>query len=63
MAHKVLRVGPRCSPLVQRGERALSRFVGREREMATLQALLAQAEDARGQVVGPVGEPGSASRG
>jgi tetratricopeptide (TPR) repeat protein len=36
----------------------LSRFVGRERAMATLQALLAQAEDGRGQVVGLVGEPG-----
>jgi len=58
MAHKVLGVRSRHLPLVQRGERALSRFVGREREMATLQALLAQAEDGRGQVVGLVGEPG-----
>jgi DNA-binding winged helix-turn-helix (wHTH) protein/tetratricopeptide (TPR) repeat protein len=58
MVHKVLGVGPRRSPVVQRGERALSRFVGRAREMATLQALLAQVEDGRGQVVGLVGEPG-----
>jgi AAA ATPase domain len=58
MVHKVLGIGPRRSPVVRRGERALSRFVGRQREMATLQALLGQAEDGRGQVVGLVGEPG-----
>jgi predicted ATPase len=39
--------GPRLSP-----------FVGRHQELATLQALLAQAEAGRGQVVGVVGEPG-----
>jgi predicted ATPase len=38
--------------------RVLSPFVGREREMMTLHALLAQAEEGRGQVVGVVGEPG-----
>jgi predicted ATPase len=38
--------------------RPLSRFVGREREMAILQALLAQVEDGQGHVVGIVGEPG-----
>ena len=38
--------------------RLLSPFVGREREMATLQALLAQVEAGHGQVVGVVGEPG-----
>src|SRR5439155_7000548 len=32
--------------------------VGRERELATLHALLAQAEAGRGQVVGVVGDPG-----
>ena len=32
--------------------RVLSPFVGREREMTTLQALLAQVEAGRGQVVG-----------
>jgi DNA-binding winged helix-turn-helix (wHTH) protein/class 3 adenylate cyclase len=39
-------------------ERTLSPFVGREREMATLHALLAQVEAGRGQVVGVVGEVG-----
>jgi class 3 adenylate cyclase/DNA-binding winged helix-turn-helix (wHTH) protein/predicted ATPase len=38
--------------------RVLSPFVGREREMATLHALLAEAEAGHGQVVGIVGEPG-----
>src|SRR5262245_14650214 len=38
--------------------RALSPFVGRERVMATLLALLAQAESGWGQVVGVVGEAG-----
>ncbi len=40
------------------GGRALRPFVGRGREMATLQALLEQAEAGRGQVVGVVGEAG-----
>ena len=39
-------------------ERVLSPFVGRERELATLHALLAQVETGRGQMVGVVGEPG-----
>src|SRR5262249_17797962 len=38
--------------------RVLSPFVGRERVMATLLALLARAEAGRGQVVGVVGEAG-----
>ena len=58
MTHKVLGVGQRRSPVVQRGERALSRFVGRAGEIATLRALLAQVEGGRGQVVGLVGKPG-----
>ncbi|HEY7490412.1 MAG TPA: winged helix-turn-helix domain-containing protein, partial [Candidatus Tectomicrobia bacterium] len=56
--HKILGVNRQRLPVVQRGERALSRFVGRQRELAALQALLAQAEDGRGQVVGIVGAPG-----
>src|SRR5262249_25755229 len=36
----------------------LSPFVGRERELAALHALLSQVETGRGQVVGVVGEPG-----
>ena len=41
-ASKVLGLGRRRSPLAQRGERTLSQFVGRARELATLEALLAQ---------------------
>jgi class 3 adenylate cyclase/tetratricopeptide (TPR) repeat protein len=40
------------------GDRALSRFVGREREMAILHERLAHVESGRGQVVGIAGEPG-----
>ena len=38
--------------------RGLSRFVGRERELATLQSALASAREGSGQVVGIVGEAG-----
>jgi DNA-binding winged helix-turn-helix (wHTH) protein/predicted ATPase len=40
------------------GRRVARRFVGREREMGTLHALLAQVEADHGQVVGIAGEPG-----
>jgi len=40
------------------GGRTLSPFVGRDRELATLNDLLATAEDGRGQVVGILGDPG-----
>ena len=49
---------PQPSPLLLYGGRLLSRFVGRERELATLTDVLAQATEGRGQVVGIVGEPG-----
>jgi class 3 adenylate cyclase/tetratricopeptide (TPR) repeat protein len=48
----------RRSPMEQYRGRVLSPFVGREREMTTLHALLAQVEEGHGQVVGVVGEPG-----
>ena len=48
----------RRSLMEQHRGRVLSPFVGREREMMTLHALLAQVEAGRGQVVGIVGEPG-----
>ena len=48
---------PRPSPLRWHGRR-LSQLVGRERALATLTDLLAQATEGRGQVVGIVGEPG-----
>ena len=56
--YKVLDLGPRRAPLAGREERALSPFVGRERELTTLEELLAQVEGGHGQVVGVVGEAG-----
>src|SRR5262244_3353671 len=56
--YKVLGLGPRRAPLAGREERALSPFVGRERELTTLEELLAQIESGNGQVVGVVGEAG-----
>jgi len=56
--YKVLGVGARRSPLAGRGERALSPYVGRERELTMLDELLAQVEAGHGQVVGIVGEAG-----
>src|SRR5262249_44016722 len=55
---KVLGTLPRRSPIVARGERTLSPFVGRERELATLEALFAQVESGQGQVVGIVAGAG-----
>jgi class 3 adenylate cyclase/tetratricopeptide (TPR) repeat protein len=55
---KVLGTLPRRSPIVSRSERTLSPFVGRERELATLEALFAQVEAGQGQVVGIVAEAG-----
>ena len=49
---------PRRSPIASRSERTLSPFVGREREIATLEALFAQVEAGQGQVVGIVAEAG-----
>ena len=57
-AYAVMGVGPRRSPLEVYGKRPLSRFVGRERELAALHDLLAQAAQGRGQVISIVGEPG-----
>ena len=44
--------------LTRRGRRTATPFLGRPHELATLQAVLAQVESGRGQVVGIVGEPG-----
>src|SRR5215475_7627403 len=55
---QVLGTLPRRSPIASRGERTLSPFVGREREVATLEALFAQVEAGQGQVVGIVAEAG-----
>jgi predicted ATPase len=43
---------------VRHGERTLSRFAGRERELAVLHEVLAQVEAGQGQVVGIVAEAG-----
>ncbi len=48
----------RRSSLGLRGDLALSQFVGRQRELDTLHALLDHVEEGRGQIVGIVGEPG-----
>src|SRR5262249_41367832 len=55
---KVLGTLPRRSPIASRGERQLSPFVGRKRELATLEALFAQVEAGQGQVIGIVAEAG-----
>ena len=51
-------MAPHRTPLLTDGVRPRSRFVGRELELATLQALLARVAEGQGQVVGIVGEPG-----
>jgi class 3 adenylate cyclase len=56
--YKVLGTRPRRSPIVSRGERTFSQFVGRERELAVLEELLEQVESGQGQVVGLVAEAG-----
>jgi class 3 adenylate cyclase/tetratricopeptide (TPR) repeat protein len=56
--YKVIGTFPRRSPIASRSERTLSPFVGRERELATLEALVAQVEAGQGQVVGIVAEAG-----
>jgi hypothetical protein len=55
--------GPRRSSLEVYGKRPLSRFVGRERELAELHDCLTRVEKGRGQIVGIVGEPGWANPG
>ena len=56
--YKVIGTLPRRSPIASRGERTLSAFVGRERELATLEEIFAQVERGHGQVVGIVAEAG-----
>ncbi len=57
-AYRVVGLGTRRSWVEGREDRALSRFVGRERELAALGDFLAEAEAGRGQVVAILGEPG-----
>ncbi|HKZ07539.1 MAG TPA: AAA family ATPase [Methylomirabilota bacterium] len=55
---RVLGRGPRRGRLDETAGRALTELVGREDELAHLEALLARAESGRGQVLAVVGEPG-----
>jgi predicted ATPase/class 3 adenylate cyclase len=57
VVHALVGLGARRSRLGETGQ-GLSRFVGRDRELATLIDLFGQAERGRGQVAGIVGEPG-----
>jgi hypothetical protein len=56
--YQILGLHPRRLLSGRRGIRPRSPFVGRQQELAALQAALAQAEVGQGQVVGIVGEPG-----
>jgi Adenylate and Guanylate cyclase catalytic domain len=56
--YKVIGTLPRRSPIASRSERTLSPFVGRERELTTLETLFTQVESGQGQVVGIVAEAG-----
>jgi class 3 adenylate cyclase/predicted ATPase len=58
MTYAILGGPDRRAPGWDHWDRVLSPFVGRERELATLHALLAQVEKGHGQVVGMVGEAG-----
>jgi AAA ATPase domain len=57
-AYAIVGEGMRRIPRTAHDRRARSRFVGRERELSTLQDLLATVMHGRGQVVGIVGELG-----
>ena len=59
VSYKVLASVPRRSPLRGLGERPLSGFVGRDRDLTQLLDLFAEARAGRGQVVGIVAEPGA----
>jgi class 3 adenylate cyclase len=56
--YRVRKITRRRSGVLGRGGRALSRFVGRERELAMLHARLQHATQGQGQVLGITGEPG-----
>ena len=56
--YKVIGALPRRSPVIRRGERTLSQFVGRERELALLDERFEQVKSGHGQIVGIVAEAG-----
>src|ERR671919_590651 len=59
IAYKVLGLAPRRSAFEHAAERAFSRFVGRDRELRRLGAILAEAQAGAGRLVRVVGEAGS----
>ena len=56
--YAVVRPKPQWAGLERHRQRPLSRFVGRDQELATLQGLMPLVEEGQGQVVGLMGEPG-----
>jgi predicted ATPase/class 3 adenylate cyclase len=56
--HEVLGVGPLRTKLQVAARRGLARFVGRQRELDSLQKALEQAKAGHGQIAGVMGEPG-----
>jgi class 3 adenylate cyclase len=57
--HEVLRVGPLRTHFQLSARRGLTRFVGRERELAAMAGALGQARAGHGQIVAAVGEAGA----
>lgn len=57
-AYRLLRARPEAGRLERSRRRGLSRFVGRERELAHLEALAAAVRPDRGQIIGVVGAAG-----
>ena len=62
-AYTIHALGRWRASLGRRTGRALSRFVGRERELTALRDILAQVQAGRAQVVGSSASPASASPG
>jgi class 3 adenylate cyclase/predicted ATPase len=56
--YEVLGAGPLRTRLQVAARRGLTRFVGRQREMAQMKLALEQAKAGHGQIVGVMGEPG-----
>jgi predicted ATPase len=57
--YEVVRVGPLRTHFQLAARRGLTRFVGREREMAAMAGALEQARESHGQIVAAVGEAGA----
>ena len=57
--YEVVRAGPLRTHFQLAARRGLTRFVGREREMAAMAGALEQATEGHGQIVAAVGEAGA----